>query len=180
MSTVGRSGRDRVGRALPILALGAVLAALAGCGSGGSGGGSSSSPSAKTSAGGLPIAAKHSPAAPVPGAARALRAAPGTWLLDVTGHLLRQPARMDFASDASLEQLRWRGWGSSRASASGRARLLSCEPDCADGKVYRRPARIRVSGLERCGRARFYGAATVTYRDRGRWRPVADYIRAPC
>lgn len=164
------------------VAVAAALLSLGGCGGGGdpggagpaSAGGESASPTASPSAG------RRAPEPPAPGAGRALHAAPGTWVLDLSGRVRARPRRMDFASDASLLDLRWRGWGGSAASASGRVRLLRCRPDCADGTVFYRPARIRLTDLRRCGRARFYAVATVTYRKAGRSRPIADYIRAPC
>lgn len=184
MRAPGEAARARIAPSGLAVAVAAALLWLAGCGGrgdpGGGGpagagvGGEGASPTASPSAG------RRAPEPPAPGAGRALHAAPGTWVLDLSGRVLARPRRMDFASDASLLDLRWRGWGGPSASASGRVRLLRCDPDCADGTVFYRPARIRLTGLKRCGRARFYAVATVTYRKAGRSRPIADYIRAPC
>jgi len=178
------AARTRMALGSLTVAVAAALLSLGGCGGGGDpgGGGPAGAGVGGEGASPSPSAGRRAPEPPAPGAGRALHAAPGTWVLDASGRVLARPRRMDFASDASLLDLRWRGWDglSASASASGRVRLLRCHPDCADGTVFYRPARIRLTDLKRCGHARFYAVATVTYRKAGRSRPIADYIRPPC
>lgn len=79
-----------------------------------------------------------------------------------------EPDRVEATEDAIAIELRWQGWGTRKAVASGRARVNTCEPTCADGRIQRREgAQVVLSGLEpgECrGRSgQFYTRARVSW-----------------
>jgi hypothetical protein len=62
-----------------------------------------------------------------------------------------------------LANLKWRGWGSGTATATGVAQANTCNPNCASGhfRSYRMTARATKLGT--CGKARYYATLTVFY-----------------
>ncbi|MBE2315781.1 hypothetical protein DVA67_007325 [Solirubrobacter sp. CPCC 204708] len=61
----------------------------------------------------------------------------------MTGRLAQKPRKVDFR-DVNLTGLRWIHWGWTKAIARGNARVLVCEPSCADGYVVRGKVRLVV------------------------------------
>lgn len=61
--------------------------------------------------------------------------------------LVVRPAMLLLAEDGSvaLINLKWSGWGTSVAHATGIWNASDCTPDCADGKVTKIPARMTLS-----------------------------------
>ena len=61
--------------------------------------------------------------------------------------LLVRPSSLLLTEDGSvaLVHLRWRGWGTSVARASGVWSASSCTPSCATGKLTNRPTRLTLS-----------------------------------
>lgn len=62
-----------------------------------------------------------------------------------------------------LANLKWRGWGSGTATATGMAQANTCTPNCASGhfRSYRMTA--TATRLSTCGKARYYATLTVVY-----------------
>ena len=61
--------------------------------------------------------------------------------------LLVRPSTLLLAEDGSvaLIHLKWRGWGTSVARATGIWSSSDCTPSCATGKLTQRPARLTLS-----------------------------------
>jgi hypothetical protein len=57
------------------------------------------------------------------------------------------PANIDFSGDAGniVIRLRWSAWGQSRAVGVGSSNILSCIPNCAQGKATLVSTRITLS-----------------------------------
>ncbi|HZC12902.1 MAG TPA: hypothetical protein VE270_02680 [Thermoleophilaceae bacterium] len=79
-----------------------------------------------------------------------------------------RPAILETSGDAVATRLRWQGWGAPETVARGVARVNSCEPSCARGRLVRRPGVVATLGDLRDGAcrgraARFYAHATVDW-----------------
>lgn len=72
------------------------------------------------------------------------------------GEAQRRPRTLQIAREIELRCLVWESFGGREATASGVTDELDCIPTCAQSGVKRRMARLRVSGLRRCGGRRFY------------------------
>jgi len=82
------------------------------------------------------------------------------------GPLVSKPAEIVIAcgdGNYSLERLRWHGWGSATATATGKAQANDCTPNCAAGHFHSYPMTASATGLTTCGKARYYARLTVTY-----------------
>ena len=68
-------------------------------------------------------------------------------------------------ADANYEltALRWRGFGSARATASGTARANDCTPSCVAGRFHSYAVTAVADKLSSCGKARYYARLTVVY-----------------
>ena len=115
-------------------------------------------------------------------AARAALGRGAIAVVDLRRQVRIEPARMTINAEQELSALRWNGWGSSRAQASGRVRTLVCDPSCAQGKTEDSTAVLVLSAPRRCDGKRFYAEASMTYREpsTGRTRAPATYLRTPC
>jgi hypothetical protein len=84
------------------------------------------------------------------------------------GDAVKEPSLLNTFKDAEVLGVRWRLWGSRNPVATGTARVNSCNPACANGKVARkRGVKIQLSNA-RVGdclghRAFLYTHATVTW-----------------
>jgi len=154
--------------------------ALAGCGGGGEE--EQAAPVSKASGASLKI-----PPGPTPqplgydaGAKPAL-AAGATGVVDLRNLVGVEPKTMDVNHEQRLEQLRWTGWGTPRATGRGDVRTLVCEPTCANGLIQHSSAVIVLSEPKRCGERRLYTRSTMTYEDAdtGKTRAPATYLRTP-
>jgi hypothetical protein len=63
----------------------------------------------------------------------------------------------------ALAGLRWHGWGTARATATGSARANDCTPDCASGHFHSYRMTAVADRLTRCGAARVYARLTIVY-----------------
>lgn len=73
---------------------------------------------------------------------------------------VRKPRTFTLAcADANhrLTKLTWKGWGSSKATATGRAVLNTCSPSCAKGREISYPVKVTAGNLVE-------GEASATYR----------------
>ena len=62
-----------------------------------------------------------------------------------------------------LRKLRWIGWGSPRAAATGVAYANDCKPSCAAGHFHTYRAVIVVDGTQRCGGTTEYRRLTIAF-----------------
>ncbi len=161
-----------------LLGVSVICLALAGCG-----GGSDEEPAAGT--GGepavkIPPAATPQPLAYEPGAKPAL-AAGAIGVVDLRNRVGVEPTSMDVNREQELQQLRWAGWGTPRATGRARVRTLVCEPSCVNGLVQESSAVIVLSQPKPCGERRYYTRATMTYEEpgTGKTRAPATYLRTP-
>jgi hypothetical protein len=98
-------------------------------------------------------------------------------VVGVEGDVGVRPASLDVSADGTLQDLRWKDWGESTASATGALRLRDCDPTCAGGGIDTLKATIKLSSPRLCGRATYFDHATVEVP--GDEQP-ATYVRAPC
>jgi hypothetical protein len=70
----------------------------------------------------------------------------------VSQELAYRPHAIGLSADGTfaLTGLRWSGYGSSDALATGRAYVRGCTPNCAEGKVFRPTASVRLSDRIDC------------------------------
>jgi hypothetical protein len=163
--------------------IGVVLAAsmlMGGCGGAGEERAASSSGGAGASSSGLsklPKVAATPSTQPVPARVLDRLAAGAVAVSDLTGKAAIEPATVQFATDASLTGVRWTRWGAGGATGHGTLRVLSCNPNCAEGDVEQRPATIELARPSVCPDGRFFSASKVV-PDGG--PAPASYVRAPC
>jgi hypothetical protein len=100
-------------------------------------------------------------------------------VVDLAGIPAAEPERLQFAADASVERIRWRGWGAPRTVGTGRARVLVCEPNCAEGDLRFRDARVVLSRPVTCSGQRYYDRARIAIPGPPGQPPQA-FIEAPC
>jgi hypothetical protein len=87
------------------------------------------------------------------------------------GKVVYKPKRIEF-SDLTLTKIRWRDWNSRRSLGRGRARINSCDPNCAAGNVVHGTARLRMFQRHRKGGRLLYGCLEGTTRANGETRRV--------
>jgi hypothetical protein len=102
-------------------------------------------------------------------------------VVDLDGRAAIRPERLNFASDAQLEDIAWSRWDSDEAEGSGRVRLLDCDPTCAQGKAVEFKATVRLVQPKACQEGQFYDRVEVRLErtDGGPSEP-ASFVRAPC
>ena len=63
-----------------------------------------------------------------------------------------RPHELALSGDGTLllYAIKYTSWGGPTAEATGRGYVRGCTPDCAQGKVYRPKAKIRLSRVLRC------------------------------
>ena len=88
-------------------------------------------------------------------AAAALGAAPKKVYVegDIVGQeLVYRPHAIGLSADGTfaLTGIKYESYGGPTATATGRAYVRGCTPDCAQGKVYRPSARIRLEAQIQC------------------------------
>jgi hypothetical protein len=82
------------------------------------------------------------------------------------GPYVSAPATFVIAcADANYEltKLRWHGWGSAHATATGTARANDCQPYCAAGRFHSYRMTAVADRLVSCGKARVYARLTIAY-----------------
>jgi hypothetical protein len=102
-------------------------------------------------------------------------------VVDLDGRAAIRPKRLNFASDAELENITWSVWDDREAEGSGRVRLLDCDPTCAQGKTVEFKATVRLVRPKACREGQFYDRVEVRLErtDGGPSEP-ASFVRAPC
>lgn len=78
---------------------------------------------------------------------------------DIVGQeLIYRPHAIGLSGDGtfSLTGIKYQSYGGATATATGRAYVRGCTPDCARGKVYRPSARIRLEAQVQCRGKRIY------------------------
>jgi hypothetical protein len=98
-------------------------------------------------------------------------------LLDAFGQTRIRPETVDFAQDASLQDVTWSSWGTDGGQGSGTMRVQECDPTCAAGQVKTVRATIVLTAARECNGQRYFASSEV--------RPEAgeaprSYVRAPC
>jgi hypothetical protein len=84
--------------------------------------------------------------------------------------------------EQKLEDVRWTGWGTERATGRARVRSLECDPNCARGRIELLEGTLELSDVRLCGSRRYYSRARLVTTDPGTGqtsRP-ATYLRTPC
>jgi hypothetical protein len=79
-----------------------------------------------------------------------------------------RPSILETSDDALVVRLRWRDWGAPTAVGRGVARINSCEPNCASGRLTQHSGVVAVLGDLRSGVCRgrpahFYARAVVEW-----------------
>ena len=111
-----------------------------------------------------------------PGAADAAR--PAYFKDPLDGSTRQRPAVITFR-DLQLRGLRWTGWGSAKATAGGRVRMLVCQPTCADGRIVSGRAGVTVYRLQRHGARRYYTCVRARFAGLPRGLPAYMYRLRP-
>jgi hypothetical protein len=86
-------------------------------------------------------------------------AAPPVYYETPFGKNVIKPKRIEF-NDLTLKRLDWSNWGGRRARATGRARVNTCEPNCAAGNIVRGRAKLKMFDRHREDGRRVYGCMT--------------------
>jgi hypothetical protein len=83
-----------------------------------------------------------------------------------------KPKRIEF-HDATLSHIRWRHYNTKRARGHARARVNTCVPYCAAGKIVHGTANLKLSKRHVEGSRRFYGCLTgKVHADDGNTYPI--------
>jgi hypothetical protein len=103
-------------------------------------------------------------------AGAALAAAPGKVYVegDIVGQeLVYRPHAIGLSADGTfaLTGIKYESYGGPVATATGRAYVRGCTPDCARGKVYRPAATLRLESQAQCGSKTIY--SKLFYKLRG-------------
>jgi hypothetical protein len=160
-----------VGRHVDIrfaLVVGLSLAALGGC-SGDDSEGSAGTRTESPPDDGRAAATERASSSPAAGGTVYLGAQRGIPVPVVPfGDRLVRPSRLETSRDALATRMTWREWGNPVATGRGMVSINICEPNCARGRVVRRPGvQARLDELhdgECQGRAvRFYTRAVLEW-----------------
>jgi hypothetical protein len=94
-------------------------------------------------------------------AATAIGAAPKKVYVEgdiVNQELVYRPHAIGLSADGTfaLTAIKYTSYGGPTATATGRAYLRGCTPDCAQGKVYRPAATLRLEKQVQCGGKTIY------------------------
>jgi len=92
------------------------------------------------------------------------------------------PAALSVNREQTLEDVRWTGWGTGRATGRARVRSLECDPNCARGRIVLLEGTLELSEVRLCQSRRYYSQATLVTTDpsSGRRSRPATYLRTPC
>ena len=98
-------------------------------------------------------------------------AAPRVYYETPFGKVVYKPKRIEF-SDLTLSRIHWRHWNARRAYGRGRARINTCDPNCAAANIVHGRARLKMFQRHEQGGRRFYGCMTGVARAEGKKYPV--------
>jgi hypothetical protein len=88
------------------------------------------------------------------------------------GKTVYKPKRIEF-HDLILSRIHWRHYNTKRARGSARARVNTCVPFCAAGKIVHGTANLRMFQRHTEGSRRFYGCMVgKVHADDGHTYPV--------
>ncbi|MFJ4689122.1 hypothetical protein [Streptomyces sp. NPDC088789] len=79
-------------------------------------------------------------------------------MIDVQGTPLNRPRLLGIDEFSTLTNLRWRSWGSSKATATGHVNGVWCDGRCPEGGF---PATVELSGLDDRENVSYYTRARV-------------------
>jgi hypothetical protein len=107
----------------------------------------------------------------------------------VSQALAYRPHAIELAADGTfaLTGIRYTSYGDSVATATARAYVRGCTPNCAEGKVFRPTATIRLGTLIRCHGVTIYSELRYSLRGplpsgfrRGATEPLRPVGEAAC
>jgi hypothetical protein len=95
------------------------------------------------------------------------------------GKVAYKPKRIDF-SDATYTRIHWKHWNSKVARGKGRARINTCDPNCAAGAIVHGTAKLAMFKRHTENGKRFYGCLTGRTRVNGHvyrveWPPACNH-----
>jgi len=95
------------------------------------------------------------------------------------GKVVYKPKRIEF-SDATLSKIHWRHWNRKIARGNGRARINTCNPNCAAGAIVRGTAKLAMFKRHTQNGKRFYGCLTGKMTASGHvyrveWPPACNH-----
>jgi hypothetical protein len=73
----------------------------------------------------------------------------------LSGKAHYKPSRIQF-SDLDIRHIQWHGWNHRIATGTGSARLNTCIPDCADGKIEHVKVTLKMYRRHTVGSRHFY------------------------
>jgi hypothetical protein len=160
----------RLGRGNALVVPVALLAvALAACSGDDDAADSSGSRAESAPKDGGPAAARRTTASPGPRRTVFVGARPGIPVEAIAfGDRLVRPATLETSDEALATGLTWEDWGRPAARGRGVVRINTCEPNCARGRVVRRPGLRAELGAVRAGSCKgrevhFYTRAVVEW-----------------
>jgi hypothetical protein len=89
----------------------------------------------------------------------------------LTSHVAYKPTHVLF-SDATITHIRWRGWNRRHAVGTGRARVNTCNPSCAAGRIVRGPIKLTMYHRHKEGGRWFYRCVKGVARVPGPDQPI--------
>jgi hypothetical protein len=90
-----------------------------------------------------------------------------------------KPKRIEF-SDATYSKIHWTHWNRKVARGKGRARINTCNPNCAAGTIVHGTAKLAMFKRHTKGGKRFYGCLTGKTKVDGHmyrveWPPACNH-----
>jgi hypothetical protein len=100
------------------------------------------------------------------------------FIVDITGARSARPSELAFSVNRDLVAtgLRWQGWGSPTATASGTF-LFNAAPHTSE-TAFR--GKLVATGLEDCGQASYYTSTRLQFDERPPFQPQVPRLRTPC
>jgi hypothetical protein len=88
------------------------------------------------------------------------------------GGSVYKPKRIEF-HDATLSHIHWRHYNTKRARGHAKARVNTCDPFCAAGKIVHGTANLKLFKRHTEGSRRFYGCLVgKVHADDGKTYPI--------
>lgn len=91
-----------------------------------------------------------------------------------------RPQAMRLASDTTLSDASWTGWGATSATGHGTVTVRVCTPSCGGGRDQHYQATVVFSHIKDCRSYRFYESATVTLNTVEGPRSWGAFLKDPC
>ena len=95
------------------------------------------------------------------------------------GKVVYKPKRIEF-SDTTLSKIHWKHWNRKIARGTGRARINTCNPNCAAGAIVHGTAKLAMFKRHTQNGKRFYGCLTGKMTASGHvyrveWPPACNH-----